>query len=505
MHAVVVPRSRTNTALMLVIALAVGYTLVWGAGLALSHISPPLDTAEEFAWAYALQGGYPKHPPLTTWLMHALISVFGPSVAMSFYATFACISIGLALSWRLAAEFMEPRRALLGLALSALVGYYGFNADAYNHNMVMLPFQAALVLCFYLAVRRGEWHLWALAGLFAGLAMLVKYVAVFPIAALVLYVLVDREVRVRRTFAGLLLAGAVAVLVLAPHLVWLRQHDFLPVQYMRSVTQPVDDLLEFISILYGFFVLQFLRLSPLLALFGWLLLRGRHAAAVPVRRPVRSDRLFLWVAGIGPLAIEVLYGSVMRTPMAGRWGSTMFLLAGWLLLDLAARRPLPSARQVWTTVIAVHAVIWAMTCVVTPRLASALDLHGRANYPGAQLAALVRSTWQAHTDAPLRIVIADVWLAGNVIAHSTPMAVMIDGEIAWSPWLTAEDVQHCGALVLRNRSLTEGPPPATQPWMDRATERGTWAIPWSTERPSGEPERIEWGILAPTPGAGCRL
>jgi 4-amino-4-deoxy-L-arabinose transferase-like glycosyltransferase len=499
------PRPRSRGAVAVVALLAITYAVLWGGGLALSRISPPLDTAEQFAWVYALQGGYPKHPPLVTWILHGLLAVFGTSISLPFFATFACIALALALSWRLASEFMTPERALLGLGLSALVGYYNFNADAYNHNVVMMPFQAGLALSFWFAVRRGGWHRWALTGLVAGLAMLVKYVAVFPLAAMLLYVLLDPAARVRRTFLGLLLAGAVAATVFAPHLLWLDTHDWMPLRYMESVTAPVSDPVELASIIYGFFVLQFLRLLPALALFGWLLLRGRRAAVQALPELARNDRLYLWCVAVGPLAIEVLYGVVMRTPMAGRWGSTMFLLTGWLLLDLARHRPLPDARVAWRNLLVVHAVSWGMTILVTPVGAALLHLHGRANYPGAELASRAEATWQARTGRPLRILIADVWTAGNVIAHTAPAAVMVDGRLQWSPWITEQDVEQCGALVLQNRTIPEGPPPATDAWMDRAGDQGIWMIPWDAAHPSGEPERIQWGVLRPKPGAGCRL
>lgn len=505
MHAVVASRTRGTTWLAVVVGLALAYALLWGGGLAWSHRSPPLDTAEQFAWSFALQGGYPKHPPLPTWIMHALISVFGASVAMPFFATFACIAIALGLTWRLGCEFMSPQHSLLALALTALVGYHGFNADAFNHNVVLLPFQAAMTLFFYLAVRRGDWHLWGLAGLFAGLAMLVKYVAVFPIAALLLYLLVDRDLRVRRTVLGVLLAGGVAALVWAPHALWLRAHDFLPLQYMRSVTEPAEGVAEMVSSVARFFIMQFVRLLPLLLVLGWLLLHGRRRAAPAGLPMARGDRLFLWVAGVGPLALLLLYALPTRTPLEARWGSTLFLLAGWLALDLVAHRPLPPGRVAWRSVVLVHVAIWAMTALVTPRLGEAMELRGRARFPGAELATLAQGTWQARTGRPLRIIIADVWLAGNVIAHSAPVAVMIDGELEWSPWLTREDVERCGALVLQNRSIPEGPPPATEDWMAQASEHGLWEIPWNRRHPRGEPERIQWSILPPAPGAGCPL
>ncbi|MFL6691360.1 MAG: glycosyltransferase family 39 protein, partial [Ramlibacter sp.] len=195
------------------LALALVYAVAWAAGMASYHRAPPLDSAEQLVWSYAMEGGYWKHPPLPSWIMHGLVQLVGPSLGVSFFAAQLSVAIALALLWRLGCEFTSPKLSLLGAAITALVGYHGWCADTYNHNSALLPFQAAVTLCFYLAVRRGEWRLWALTGVFAGLAMLVKYVALLPLAGLLLYVLLDRDARTRRTCMGMLFAAAVAASV----------------------------------------------------------------------------------------------------------------------------------------------------------------------------------------------------------------------------------------------------------------------------------------------------
>ena len=103
---------------------------------------------------------------------------------------------------------MSPRRSLIATALTSLVAYHNFGADSFNHSTALLPFQAATVLFFFLATRRKTFHLWALAGLFAGLSVLVKYVALMPILGLLLYFALDRRLHNRNAVVGLAITVA---------------------------------------------------------------------------------------------------------------------------------------------------------------------------------------------------------------------------------------------------------------------------------------------------------
>ena len=67
-------------------------------------------------------------------------------------------------------------------------------------------------------------------------------------------------------------------------------------------------------------------------------------------------------------------------------------------------------------------------------VAERMQLRTRANYPGAVLAQYARTTWREHTAAPLRLVVSDIWLGGNIIANSPQrLAVLIDGHHLKSP------------------------------------------------------------------------
>src|SRR4051812_16690410 len=504
-------RTVTRHPWLTVMLLAALFVLCWGAGMAWSFHAPTADSAEQLAWSYALELGYWKHPPLPSWIMHALVALFGPSVALPFFAAHACTAIALVLTWRLGCEFMSPRRSLAAAALTALVGFHAWANHDYNHNSALLPFQAATVLCFWFAVRRARWGWWLLAGAFAGLALLVKYVALLPLAAMGLYFLADRRLHSRRQIAGAVLACATAVAVLAPHLAWLAAHQFLPLSYARAVAVHAPDLLGWLREMAHFLLAQLGQLAfPLLAAaWRW---RPRRGTPSPAREPIAPEaRRFLWIVGISPLALLLVYAAATETVLEPRWGSNLYLLSGWLLLDALG----PSqavTRGALRVGVLLQVAVWAAVACVIPALAAAIHWQTRAQFPGETLARNGMAAWDAATHAPLRIVVGEVWLGGTMIAYAgRPLAVLGEGQFFRSPWVQARDLTDCGALVLQDRSVPVADwfPEVTR-LVDGAPVHGEWLLPWAPNRglrrqeyPEGR--RIAWAVVPPKDAARCRL
>lgn len=503
--------------LALLVLLCVGQVLLWGLAFGLSYKAPEIDSAEQFVWAFSLENGYWKHPPLPSWIMHVLLQVFGPSVTLPFIATQASIVIALALTWRLGCEFLSPARSLIAVALTSLVTYHNMGGDCFNHNTALLPFQAATVLLFYLSTRRGAWHLWALTGLFAGLSMLVKYVAMLPLAGLLLYFVLDRSLHQRRQWLGLLLAAGVFALVVLPHALWLTSTNFMPFHYAQAVARAQPGVLATLGGLADFSFTQLQRVLPFLVGLWFVFARRRgsapaDAAALPTI--AAGDRLFVWVAAPAPLVGAILIGLFSQTELQSRWGTNAFLLSGILAMVILRRADTAlTLRRTLTAVAVTHLVLSLGMTLAKTALADQLHMRTRANFPGAVMAQQARDTWAAHTKVPLRLVVSDIWLGGNIVANSAQrVAVLIDGHHFKSPWVKDGAVADCGALVLNDLTADGAghgaPNPAIDALMARADVTGTWTLPWA--RPPaqpGTPERgvIRWGIVKPRTATGCTL
>lgn len=488
--------------------LATGYAVCWAAGMAWSYRAPTLDSAEQLVWSYSLEGGYWKHPPMPSWILHGLAAAFGPSVALPFFAAQACTAIALALMWRLGCEFMSPQRSLAAAALGALVGYHGWSAYEYNHDTVLLPFQAAMFLAAWFALRSGRWSAWALAGACAGAGLLVKYVAVFPLAALAVYFACHRRLHTRRQLAGIALATLVAAAICAPHIVWLVRHDFPPFRYAHAVAAHAPDAASWLRNIATFLFWQLAQAAPLLLVLAWAW--RRRPAPAPAEATPPRDRLFLWAAGVGPCAILLAYALATGTQLEPRWGSTLFLGVGWLLMDMLPNRAAITS-QLLRASAWMQLAVWVAVALAQPALIAALHWPGRANFPGRQFAALAMDTWRQSTGEPLRLVLGDVWLAGTLIARQGRLlAVQGDASQGQAAWIQPADLQACGALVLQDRSMKEADRiPEVTRLIEAAPLHGEWVLPWAPrhglKRPNPEQTRIGWAVLPPRAGGSCRL
>lgn len=503
---------RVDAAAFAAVALCLAHLALWGGVFALTFPMPRLDGAEQLVWAYSAEGGYWKHPPLPSWIMYALVHTFGASAALTYVAGQACIAITLAIGWRLGREFMDGPRSLAGLALTSLVVFYNMGGDAFNHELALLPLVAATALLFLRAVRTGHARLWCLAGLAAGLALLAKYEAALHLLALGAWFIADRRRWTARNFAGIALAAAVALAVVAPHLLWLVRHDFLPVRYAQAVVQAHQDdrlagMLEFLGVVAA-------RALPLL-IVAWLVLRrapGDRPAAAPAGGT--PDRSFLWMVGGLPLLLTVAFGFVTGTNPPARWGTTGLWLSGWLALDLWGGA-MGSARLRRTLLAAaVTQLALGAVTIALPHVSAARHSPGRTNFPTVALAESVRATWAEQAHTPLRLVVSDTWIGGNLVAQwrGPPPAVLIEGDPRKAPWVPPDAVHRCGALVIVDFSRDGPADPEVQgallAYLDQAGPHGEWDLPWPADVAArSAPPRtwIVWGVIPPQPGAVCPL
>ena len=510
-----------------VLLLCMVQTLLWGLGSGLTRLAPELDSAEQFVWAFSMESGYWKHPPVPSWIMHGLLAVFGPSVALPSVATQFCVTLALALTWKLGCEFMSPRRSLIAMALTSLVAYHNVGGDSFNHNTVLLPFQAATWLFFYRATRSGAWHQWMMVGVFAGLSMLVKYVAVLPLAGLLVCFALDRRLHTRRMLTGLSLAVAVFAAVMLPHLLWLESSSFMPFHYARAVSQSLPGMMATLRALLDFVFIQALRLLPF-ALGLWFVMRqaaqskssdlevASVTGATPDFKTSARDIQFLLIATLTPLVLTVLISLFTQTELQSRWGANAFLLVGWLAMAALPRRDTPRMQRTTLQVVVLAQVLMCSTVVLSKTLlAEHFQIRSRANFPGAVLAQQAQATWAQHTTAPLRLVVSDIWLGGNMVAHTHTdhkqrLAVLIDGRHFKSPWVKEQAVEDCGALVMDDQTDDAAghaePDPALEALMAKASSRGTWLLPWNGSK--GDVSRptqgkVTWGILLPQNPEAC--
>ena len=134
----------------------------------------------------------------------------------------------------IALPLVGARGALVSILIVDGLHYFHYTAAKFNHDVIQLPFWALAGWAFHAALKRGRITDWLLLGLALGLALWAKYFVVVLAAPLALFLLLDRDARKALATPGPWIALVVALAVMAPHLLWLVQNDFLPFAYASA-------------------------------------------------------------------------------------------------------------------------------------------------------------------------------------------------------------------------------------------------------------------------------
>lgn len=488
---------------------------VWTVLCAISHTAPDLDGMEELVWAASLELGYTKHPPLPSWFMYFATTLLGRPVWLAFFMGQLFSALGLWFVWKLGCEITTRHQALMATLLVSVTAYFSLRGTIYNHNTVQLWSISASIWLFYRAIRDDRWQDWAWLGLVCGLAMLTKYSALIQFTAFLLYLLRTGRLRQARCWGGLGVATLVFLLTLSPHLWWLGQHHFEPLLY-ADASLDAGGRLAALADLASFTLDQAGRLSPMLLaliLWSWWYRRrgdqGPAGAANDARfegsgMPTRyfgtfqpeARQFLLWV-GLAPFACTLLIALVLGTRLEASWASTFFVLYGFYALWWLRGTPAVQLHRVLIIVAALHLLMAIGYAAARGPLAELTGHAARSTYPAQALSAAALTHWRANQPGrPLRVVVSNTWLGGNIAIHTgEPTQVYIDASDEESPWFAPGRALDCGALVAYSRIGRAAPAPAVQALYDAAPWKGVDNIPWG---PKGPIIDLHWAVIAAT-------
>src|SRR4051794_40489973 len=194
-----------------------------------------MDVAEAFAWGQKFQLGYGKHPPLAGWIAGLWFTIFPVADWATYALAMATLGCGLVISWLIALRVVDRRRAFFVVVMLALYPIFNFKGFKYNPDLLQLVTLPLLVLAYLNAfekrsVKSGLW-----LGLAGALALMTKYWVLTLIGAVGLAALCHPE---RLKFLGSpapWVAIGALVVVMIPHLVWLKEVNFVPLTYAGDV------------------------------------------------------------------------------------------------------------------------------------------------------------------------------------------------------------------------------------------------------------------------------
>ncbi len=416
------------------------------------------DTIETIVWGTQLQWGYDKNPWFVAVVARAGIvlshhSMLGVYFIKECFSVLAFASVAV-FTYLLAKEIETPHRLAYRYAIIASLMLQGtvcytIHVALYNDNFILAALYPLSAVFLYQAIKTDRWRYWLSLSICLALAVMAKYDAIIFVAVYWLYLLFS-PYRHRLLSIKVFLSILLFLIVITPNLIWLYQHDFITLQYAFITkgglgSHPTNSLGN---------KLDFLQSNAIDFLPALVLM----ACAITTRKSSEKKRsltktatqFLLWVS-LGPFLFLLLSTTVANINLVHEWGIAFMPLWGSCLL--LCWRPRVTARSFQRFVV----LIFSLMLLIWPAGYIIYSLqHNSGAYPAKEIAARATSLWHQHFHTPLAFVAGNRYVAGYVSFHSPDHpSVLIDANVAYSPWVSIRDFRCHGAVFLQDSTTEE--------------------------------------------------
>ena len=425
-----------------------GHALIWTVlpALFLGNLYP--DTITAAYWGRDFAFGYFQHPPMTSWIIDAALWMGHFQIFLVLLTAQLTVAVAAYFVWKTAGLYGSAETAALAVLLYLVSPAATVFAVILNHNSMLAPFWAATMFFSLSYLERGRWRDALSLGLVVGLGIMTKYeIAFLVISILVLAVAVPRFRHVFFKPASYL-AAAIALLIIAPNLLWLSQNHWMALGHAAGVHK-VDSLAmlgtDGLKILTGILVLF---LIPILYLV-W----SRRKAMTPAGADQPAHTLVAMVLAFGPFALMLLgtlpthqiVKPLWVLPMTSSMAVGVALLFGQRVGERASAR--------WPTPKIALALSGALALAFAGFLLVGEAIGQPATYFAAEtepLGAAVDEMWHSRQYKPLAcIAITEDHFGGSTVIWSADRPHFVNFfEPAWSKPEQVESCNRSGGIAV---------------------------------------------------------
>jgi 4-amino-4-deoxy-L-arabinose transferase-like glycosyltransferase len=316
-----------------------------------------LRTDEAYYWTWSKESvlSFLDHPPMIAWFIRFGTAIFGDTnLGVRFAGIVAMLVTQLLLADIVRRVTHDFRSVVIAVLMPEAALYYGLLMAKVSPDVALIPFAVAMVWALVRLHESGDGRWWLAAGVFAGLALLSKLTAVMLIPAVAAFMLVPGWRRRWLSSPYPWLAGAIAVVLFVPVLIWNYQHDWASFKFQSVRATAAHDISlrtvgEFIGLQFGLvgFVLLPVVLSAL-ALTAWRGYRRGDAVAILLSTSVivpfgyffyksltlrvgDTWPMFMWPVGFAAAAINIA-----MLPREGFPGWMIKSTIGWAKAAIAS-------------------------------------------------------------------------------------------------------------------------------------------------------------------------
>ena len=387
------------------------HLIIWTLIPSLTNLNLPLDTIEALAWGSNLDWGYSKHPPLSAFAVELFYFTFGSYDWVYYFLSQLYVLIAFFFVWKLSDEIFNNKLFnLISVLILEGIIFYNFTTPEFNVNISQLPFWSLTVYFFWRGLNNNNIFNWILFGIFSALGFLSKYLFLYILVSLFLFLLFTFKKNVK-IFKNYIISIITSLIILIPHFIWLFENNFVTIFYgikrsnissnlfLDHVLNPSTLLLKQLFILIPFFLMIFVLLKKFKLDF----------------RLKDKNTLFLLSITILPILLIMITSLFTGAKIRTMWLTPFYLFFGVFFLHIFKK-------QIYLKYIKKFYIIFLFFFLLSPAVyigVSVIDDTKRTDYPGKEISRLVQNKWDDNFINDIKIVVGDEWFAGNLSYHLT--------------------------------------------------------------------------------------
>ena len=392
----------------ILIIFLLSHLTIWTLVPSISNENLPLDTIEALAWASNLDWGFNKHPPMSALAVEIFYRIFGNKDWAYYFLSQIFVIISFFVVWKFSEFFLRNKtQSLIALLLLEGIFFYNYTTPEFNVYVCELPFWTLTVLFCWRGFKDNKTNDWLMFGLFAALGVLSHYLFIYLLAAIdvfFLYMIYKKKINFK-CFISLI----PFLLIIAPHLIWLVENDYITVTYglhrtgtgeqnlLDHITHPLIFLGKQIGILIPFFLMLLFLLSKFKTKFNFN----------------DNKLLFLLAINIIPLILVFLTSMFMGVKIRTMWMTPFYLFFGVLLIYIFQSKINLNKFRNFVTLFLILFIFSPFVYAYV----SITQTDKRTDYPGKKIAQEVEKKWKENFVNDIHVVGGDEWHGGNLSYH----------------------------------------------------------------------------------------
>ncbi len=384
------------------------HLLIWTLVPYFSNKNLPLDVIEALAWGQHFDLGYNKHPPLSAWIPGLLFKIFANKDWIYYLLSQVFIVISFVFLWKISSIFLKKKTEILLTILSIEgIALFNFETPQFNVNICQIPLWVITIYFFWKSIKNNKITDWIFLGVFSALGFLTKYIFAYLLLSLFAY-LVFIFIKKKKFNFNCLYALLIFILLITPHLQWLKQNDFITIHYaLKRGGLNEFNIYNHLLNPIKFIISQLVILTPFLLLIYFLVKKLKFKLHLKDEKFTFLIFSFL-VPFILILATSLITGSKIKT----MWMIPFYSLSGIFFIFLFQD-------QINLKKLKTFNILLILFLILSPTLYSLRSIYfdSRTGYEGKQIAAQIEKEWKLLSKNNISNVGFSEWYAGNLSYH----------------------------------------------------------------------------------------